>query len=315
MKYIKDFKEEDKIIDYYFCKEKQTNKSKNEKKYLSLKLQDKTGIIDAKIWDINKDIQNFDQGDYIKIEGTVVLYQDNLQLRVNRIRKGFQGEYNLDDYIRKTEKNISSLIMEVQDYINSMDNIFIKTLMNNIFIENEEINTKFKVHSAAKTMHHAYMGGLIEHTLSVMQVCDLLSKHYDNVNRDLLLAIAMLHDLGKVYELSEFPTNDYTEDGQLLGHILICTEIINAEADKIENFPHQLKTLLKHGVISHHGEYEYGSPKKPKIVEAYIVHMVDTMDSKINMFSEFLGKNSSKGNWAGYNRVLTRNIRNSNFEG
>jgi 3'-5' exoribonuclease len=314
MKYITDFEEEEKIIEHYFCKQKQTLNSKNGKKYLSLTLQDKTGTIEAKVWELSNNIQNFDQSDYIKIDGVVSSYQGSLQLTVYKIRKSSEGEYTPEDYVRTTQKNVSTLISQIEDYINSMENKYIKTLMENIFIKNEKINDTFKNHSAAKGMHHAYMGGLIEHTLSVVQICDMLYKHYQNANRDILIATAMLHDLGKIYELSEFPSNDYTDDGELLGHIVICCEIIAIESNKIEGFPHELKSLLQHGVIAHHGIEEYGSPKKPKTIEAYIVHAVDSMDSKVNMFEEAINKNNTQGKWSGYNRSLGVNIRNSNFE-
>ncbi len=313
MKYIEDFKENDRIVDNYLCKQKQSLKSRAGKTYLSLKLQDKTGVIDAKVWDLTNDIQNFEENDFIKIDGTVLTYQNEYQLKINKIRKSQQGEYEPMDYIPCTDKDIPSLYNQIIDFIKSINNNFIRTLMNNILTNNETISEAFKNHSAAKNMHHSYMGGLIEHTLSVVQICDFMSGRYKFVNRDILIATAILHDIGKIYELSSFPDNDYTDDGQLLGHIIIGTELITKEADKIENFPHQLKSLLKHCILSHHGEYEYGSPKKPKTIEAFILHCADNMDAKIKVFEEAIQNDNTQGNWVGYHRMMQRNIRKSDY--
>ncbi len=313
MRYIEDFKEDDQIIGHYLCKQKQSLKSRAGKTYLSLKLQDKTGIIDAKIWEINNSIQNFDESDYIKIDATVVSYQNELQLRINKLRKSQVGEFFESDYIPTTDKNIDELYKKILEYINSIANTYVKKLVEDIFINNKDISENFKSHSAAKTMHHSYMGGLIEHTLSVVQICDFMCGRYKSVNRDILISTALLHDIGKIFELSNFPDNDYTDEGQLLGHIIIGMELITETAAKIEKFPQDLLNLLKHSIISHHGEYEFGSPKRPKTIEAFILHCADNMDAKIKMFEEIIEKDNTMGNWVGYQKMLERNIRKSNL--
>ncbi len=313
MRYIEDFKEDEIIMGHYLCKQKQSLKSRTGKAYLSVRLQDKTGQIDAKIWDVTNDIQDFEDNDFVKIEGTVTAYQNELQLKVKRLRRSMQGEYDEADYIPCTDKDVNSLYDEVSDVIRSIENPFIHALLENIFFNNDDIRDKFKRRSAAKAMHHNYMGGLIEHSLSVVQICEFMSTRYKFVNRDILVATAMLHDIGKIYELSEFPDNDYTDDGQLLGHIIMGTELITAEAAKIEGFPPQLASILKHCILAHHGEYEYGSPKKPKTIEAFILHCADNMDAKIKMYETALDENNTKGSWVGYNRMLAVNIRKSDF--
>ncbi|MDR2940877.1 MAG: HD domain-containing protein [Clostridiales bacterium] len=313
MRYIEDFKEDDQIIGHYLCKQRQSLKSRAGKTYLSLKLQDKTGLIDAKIWEINNNIQNFEENDYVKIDGTVLSYQNELQLRINKLRRSQVGEYFEFDYIPTTDKNIDELYKKVTEYVYSVNNPFVKKLLEEIFINNKEIAESFKGHSAAKTMHHSYMGGLIEHTVSVAQICDFMSSRYKSVNRDILIATALLHDVGKIYELSDFPDNDYTDDGQLLGHIIIGMELVSATASKIEKFPNILLKLIKHSIIAHHGEYEFGSPKKPKTIEAYILHCADNMDAKVKMFEEIIEKDNTLGNWVGYQKMLERNIRKSNL--
>lgn len=314
MRYVKDFKDGERVIDHYLCKKKQSLKSKVGKTYISLLLQDKTGTIDSKIWDMNNSIQSFDEGDFVKIDGVVSLYQNDLQLRVTKIRRSTEGEYSPEDYIPTTSKNVDELFNKIKDFINSFENKYVKEVITNIIINNTEISKFFKTHSAAKTMHHSYSGGLIEHTLSVVEICDFMSTRYKDVNRDVLLAGAMLHDIGKVYELSSFPENDYTDEGQLLGHIIIGVELLNDEAKKIDGFPKNLLNAIKHCLLAHHGEFIYGSPKIPQTIEAFILHCADNMDAKIKIVEETIEKDSTRGNWVGYQKNLERNIRKSNYE-
>jgi len=311
MRYIEDLKEDEHLVEHYYCKQKQSLKTKAGKTFYSLKLQDKTGIIDAKIWELGNDIKNFEEGDFIKIDAFVSSYQNELQLKISKLRKSTDGEYDPLNYVPSTDKDVDSAYSEILDYIKSMKNTHIRELTENILIKNKRIADAIKTHSAAKTMHHSYMGGLIEHTLSVAQICDFLAPRYKFVNRDMLVSIAILHDLGKIYELSSFPENDYTDEGELIGHIIVGTELIEQAASDIEGFPDELKMLMKHCILAHHGEYEYGSPKLPKTIEAYILHLADNMDAKIKMFEEALEKDSSKGNWLGWQRILERNIRKS----
>ncbi len=313
MRYISDLKIDETVVEHYLCKKKQTLKSRAGKNYLSLLLQDKTGTINAKVWELNNQIQSFEENDFIKIDGTVLSYQNEPQLNIRKIRRSEEGEYNPMDYIPSTDKNIEELYKKIVNIINSLENQYIKILLENIYIKNNELRERFKIHSAAKSMHHSYMGGLLEHSLSICEICDFLSKHYSNVNRDILIASALLHDVGKMFELSPFPDNDYTDDGQLLGHIIIGTELVTKEANKIENFPHQLKSLLKHSIISHHGEYEFGSPKRPKTIEAFILHCADELDAKVKMYEDAILADNTNGNWVGYHKMLARNIRKTTF--
>lgn len=314
MRYIEDLKEGENVIGHYLCKQKQSMKSRAGKNYLSLKLQDKTGFIDAKVWELNNNIQNFEENDFIKIDAIVLTYQNELQLNVKKIRKSQDGEYEPADYIPCTDKDISVLYNELMEYMNAISNPYIKKLLENIFVKNKAISENFKTHSAAKALHHNYMGGLLEHTLNVVKICDFMSTRYKYVNRDILIATAMLHDVGKVFELSNFPDNDYTDEGQLLGHIVICTELITKESESIDGFPEELKVLLKHSILAHHGEYEYCSPKRPKTIEAFILYCADNMDSKLKMFEDIIDKNNTQSNWAGYSKILSRNIRKSDYK-
>lgn len=313
MRYIIDLHEGENVVEHYLCKSRQTLKSRAGKSYLSLKLQDKTGSVGAKVWDLNNDIKSFEENDFIKIDGIVLLYNNELQINIKKIRKSMEGEYDPMDYIPCTDKNIESLYGRLLSYIDTIENTYIKQLLKEIFINNEEIAKNFKTHSAAKIIHHRYMGGLLEHTLSVIEICDFLGGRYKYVNRDILIACAMLHDVGKIWELSPFPVNDYTDEGQLLGHIYIGAELVSDTAAKIKNFPPRLEVLMKHCLLAHHGEFEYGSPKLPKTMEAFILHCADNTDAKIKSIEEFIDTDSTQGNWVGYQKMLQRNISKSNF--
>jgi len=313
MRYIEDLKDGENIVVHYLCKKKETLKTKSGKNYMSMILGDRTGTISAKAWTLNNDIQNFDTGDFIKVEATVVTYIDDLQLNVRKIRKSMEGEYLPADYIPTTDKDVNAIYAAVCEMIKTIENPHINQLLTNIFVKNQEVKSAFLQHSAARSMHHSYMGGLCEHTLSVAQICDFLAPRYKFVNRDLLICMALLHDIGKIFELSDFPENDYTDDGKLLGHIYIGSEFIGEEVAKIDGFPPVLKSLMQHCILSHHGKHEFGSPILPKTMEAMILSYADITDAHTKMVEEALEKGPAASDWAGYNRVLARDVRKSNF--
>jgi len=313
MRYIEDFKENEHIIEHYLCKQKQSLKTRSGKTYLSLRLMDKTGTVDAKVWEMNNEIQSFEEGDMIKIDGNIVTFQNDLQLKINKLRKSREGEYITGNYIPMTDKDIDSLYAEALAIINSITHPQIRQLLENILVNDTAQAQAYKTRSAAKYMHHAYMGGLLEHTLAVANICDFMSSKYKHLNRDILMAGALLHDVGKIYELSEMPINDYTDDGQMLGHIVIGCEMISAQVAQIPGFPHELASMIKHLIISHHGEYEYGSPKLPCTAEAILLHYADNMDAKLKTFEESFNNDKTPGPWTGYNKALNRYLRRSDF--
>ena len=313
MRYIMDLKENEQVIEHYLCKQKQSLKTRTGKTYYSLKLQDKTAVMDAKVWELHNDIQNFEEGEMVKIDGTVLNYQNERQIKVNRIRRSMDGEFEPSDYIPTTDKDVNEMYTQVTALIKSVENIHLKTLLENILVKDEVRAEALKTHSAAKQMHHSYMGGLLEHTLSVAQICDFMSARFHQINRDIAITGALLHDIGKIYELSPMPKNEYTDDGQMLGHIIIGVEMISAETAKIPDFPHELASLIKHCIISHHGEYEFGSPKLPSIAEAMLLHYADNMDAKLKTFEEVLEKDNTPGPWSGYQKSLARYIRKSDY--
>ncbi|MCD7905716.1 MAG: HD domain-containing protein [Clostridiales bacterium] len=312
MKFIEELREGETITEHYLCKQKKLLKSKAGKNYISLRLYDKTGLIDGKIWEINSLIQDFNEGDFVKVEAFVTSFNGDLQFNIRRLRRSQKGEYNPQDFVPTTKYNIEDLFDEFTNFIDTIKTPYFRELLENIFIANDEMADEFKVHSAAKSMHHSYMGGLLEHTLSVTKLCDKFAEHYKGrLNRDLLITSAMLHDVCKIYELSPFPDNDYTDCGQLLGHIVMGAELVSREAKKIPDFPEEAELLLKHCILSHHGEFDFGSPKLPSTAEAYLLHCADDTDAKMNMFIEMADNNKTNGSWLGYNNILGRNIRRS----
>ncbi|MCL2605484.1 MAG: HD domain-containing protein [Defluviitaleaceae bacterium] len=313
MRYLEDVKENEHVIEHYLCRQKQTLKTRGGKTYLSLRLSDKTGQMDAKIWEMNNDIQSFEEGDMVKIDAQVVTFQNELQLKVIKLRKSLDGEYIPLNYVPTTEKDIGVLYGEVLDFIKSIQHPKLRALLEGILVSDEAQAESFRVRSAAKQMHHSYMGGLLEHTLNVAQICDFMSGRYKHVNRDLLITTALLHDIGKIYELSPMPMNDYTDDGQMLGHITIGVEMVTEEVRKIPDFPRDLASLIKHSILAHHGEYEYGSPKLPSTIEAFLLHYADNMDAKLKSFEEVLDKDSTAGPWTGYQKMFNRYIRRSDY--
>lgn len=311
MKYIEEFKEGDKIADIYMCKLRQSLTTKNGKPYDSVILQDKTGTVDAKIWDPNSQgIDDFDTLDYIEVIGDIVSFQGGLQVNVRRVRKCSEGEYDEKEYLPVSKKNIDTMYDELLTLINSVKNKYLSELLQMFFVKSPKIAEAFKKHSAAKTVHHGFIGGLLEHTLGVVKLCDYYCKNYTILNRDLLLTAAALHDIGKIKELSAFPTNDYTDEGQLLGHIVIGTEWITDAIRQIPDFPTKLARELKHCILAHHGKLEYGSPKVPALIEAVALNYADDTDAKMQTMKEiFESSTPQNGEWLGYNRLFESNLR------
>ena len=310
MKYIDTFREGMHTADVYLCKNKQIALTKNGKEYGNLVLQDKTGTIDAKIWDLNSPgIGEFETMDYVHVEADVTLFQNSNQLNVRRIRRAAPEEYVEADYLPVSKTNIDEMYEELLGFIASVKNPYLNELLSKFFVESPAFAKAFKFHSAAKSVHHGFVGGLLEHTLSVTKLCDYYAGYYPQLNRDLLITAAIFHDVGKTRELSTFPENDYTDDGQLLGHIIIGTEMVGRMIRAIKGFPERTAVELKHCILAHHGELEYGSPKKPALLEALALNFADNTDAKMETMIEALNAAGDNMGWLGFNRLLESNIR------
>lgn len=310
MKYIESLREGERINEVYLCKFKQAALTKAGKPYDNVILQDKTGTLDAKIWDPGSvGIDEFDAMDYVAVTGDITSFQGNLQLSIKRVRKVGEGEYDPKDYLPATDKNVDEMYAELMGFVNSVKNPYLSRLLHSFF-DDVDFGKAFKFHSAAKSVHHGFVGGLLEHTVSVTRNCDYFAQNYPFLNRDMLLTAAMFHDIGKLKELSTFPENDYTDAGQLLGHIIIGTEWIGEKIREIDGFPEVLANELKHCILAHHGELEYGSPKKPALVEALALSFADNLDAKMETVRELLNNVPDNNlTWQGYNRLLESNIR------
>ena len=310
MKYIESLREGERINEVYLCKFKQAALTKAGKPYDNVILQDKTGTLDAKIWDPGSvGIDEFDAMDYVAVTGDITSFQGNLQLSIKRVRKVGEGEYDPKDYLPATDKNVDEMYAELMSFVNSVKNPYLSRLLHSFF-DDADFAKAFKFHSAAKSVHHGFVGGLLEHTVGVTRNGDYFAQNYPFLNRDMLLTAAMFHDIGKLKELSTFPENDYTDAGQLLGHIIIGTEWIGEKIREIDGFPEVLANELKHCILAHHGELEYGSPKKPALVEALALRFADNLDAKMETVRELLNNVPDNNlTWQGYNRLLESNIR------
>jgi len=311
VKYIEEFREGEQVRGIYFCKTRVVATAKNGKPYESLTLQDKTGTIDGKIWDPNSGgIEDYDKMDYVDVMGEITSFNGSLQFNIKRLRKAGPEEYEEKEYFPISDKDIEEMYGELLALIDSVKEPHLHRLLDILFRESEGFVTEFKKHSAAKSVHHGFIGGLLEHTLTVTKICDFYSTTYPLLNRDLLITAAICHDIGKINELSSFPENDYTDEGQLLGHIVMGIEAVGRLVRSIEGFPPRLANELKHCIAAHHGELEYGSPKKPAIIEAVALNFADNTDAKMETMKEaFANIPEGSTEWLGYNRLIESNIR------
>ena len=315
MKYIETLREGERVSEIYLVKSKQAALTKAGKPYDNVILQDKTGTLDAKIWDPGSvGIAEFEAMDYVAVTGDITSFQGNLQMSIKRARKADEGEYEPKDYLPVSSKDMDAMYEALKKYIASVKNTYLHQLLNAFFAD-PEFEKRFKFHSAAKSVHHGFVGGLLEHTLSVTRNCDYFAKCYPILNRDLIVTAAIFHDIGKLEELSTFPENDYTDEGQLLGHIMIGAEQVGLKIREIEGFPVILANELKHCILAHHGELEYGSPKKPALAEAVALSFADNIDAKMETITEMFS-NVPENNleWQGYNRFMESNFRRTSHE-
>ena len=315
MKYIKDYKDGDRVFDIYLCKHKISAVTKNGKPYDTVVLQDKTGTIDAKVWDPNNaGIAEFDSLDYIEVYGDITSFQGVLQVNVKRIRKCQEGEYAPADYLPVSRFDREEMYQELLSYINGVENTYLKQLLQEFFVKDQAFISAFKQSSAAKTVHHGFVGGLLQHTLGVTKLCDYYCSTYPLLKSELLITAAICHDMGKTREISLFPENDYTDAGQFLGHIVIGVEMIGEKVRNIPGFPEVLANELKHCILAHHGEYEFGSPKKPAIMEAMALNLADNTDAKMETFTEILESSKDNNGWLGFNRLFDSNLTGTRME-
>ena len=305
--------QENKIITSSFVvASKQVKAKKNGEPYLALILADRSGQIEAKMWDnVDEFILAFEQDDFLKVKGLVNKYKNRFQLTIHKLRRMEEADIDFTDYLPKTTKDIGELWRTLTEFVATFQNPHLKSLVE-LFMADSEVAERYRNAPAAKTLHHAYIGGLLDHVVSLFRSCDLMSRNYPQVNRDLLLTGAFLHDIGKIQELTYNRAFSYSTRGQLLGHMIIELEMLQAKLAKLPGFPEELKILLEHMIISHHGQYDFGSPKLPMFPEALMLHYLDDLDSKMEaMRAHFEREAELEGPWTSYNASLGRPLLDS----
>lgn len=305
--------QENKVITSSFVVvSKQVKPKKTGEPYLALTLGDRTGHIEAKMWDNVEDaLDAFDQDDFIKVKGLLNKYKNRFQLTIHKLRRLADSEIDFSDYLPKTSKDIGELWQTLAEFVETFQDPQLKALVQ-AFMSDPAIAEAYRNAPAAKSLHHAYIGGLLDHVVSLFRSCDLICRNYPQINRDLLLTGAFLHDIGKIHELTYNRSFSYTTRGQLLGHMVIELEMLQAKLAELPGFPDGLKTLVEHLIISHHGQYEFGSPKLPMFPEALVLHYLDDLDSKMEaMRAHFERGGDADGVWTGYNSSLGRPLLNS----
>ncbi len=305
--------QENKVITSTFvCVSKQVKPKKTGEPYLALTLGDRSGQVEAKMWDnVEEAINAFEQDDFVKIKGLLNKYKNRFQITIHKLRKLGESEVDFADYLPKTTKDIGELWQTLAGFIATFENPYLKALVES-FMADPEIAEAYRNAPAAKTLHHAYIGGLLDHVVSLFRSCDLMCRNYPQINRDLLLTGAFFHDIGKIHELTYNRSFSYTTRGQLLGHMIIELEMLQEKLEQIPGFPNELKTLVEHLIISHHGQYDFGSPKLPMFPEALMLHYLDDLDSKMeSMRANFERDAESEEGWTGYNPSLGRPLLNT----
>jgi len=307
-KFVKDIREGEPVKDLFLVSNKAVMVSNSGKSYISLSLRDRTGQVECRVWDRAEEIaKRFERDDIVEASGNAILYQGRIQLKVHDVRKA-EGAADLSEFLPVTRKGIDPLWARLQEFVAAVKDPDLSRLLRRIFPDPPGTDTaiRFRQAPGGKSMHHDYIGGLLEHTVSVAGICRFLASHYEGVDADMLVAGALLHDIGKVNELSYEGAFEYTDEGRLLGHLYMGAEWVASECTKIERFPSEKTMLLKHMILSHHGELEYGSPKRPKTLEAVLLHFVENMDAKAAAFQDAVETLPDGSRWTDYQRMFER---------
>jgi 3'-5' exoribonuclease len=316
-KFVKDIKEGEQIRDLFLVGSKTQLVSNAGKPYLNLSLRDRTGQFEGRVWDRAEEIgKRFDRDDIVEISGTAIQYQGRMQMKVHDVQKVAGAKPDLGDFLPVTKRGIDPLWRQLRELVAGVADSGLRKLLESVFPDppGTDMARRFRQAPGGKSLHHDYIGGLLEHTVSVAAISRFLASHYEGVDGDLLVAGALLHDIGKVEELAYEGTFDYTDEGRLLGHIYLGAEWVSRGCEKIAGFPPERKLLLTHMILSHHGELEFGSPRRPKTLEAILLHFVENMDAKSNAFTEAMEDLREGARWTEYNRMFERFLFSGKFE-
>lgn len=302
--WVKDIKEDDTVDGLYLVKNKRLGQTKNGAPFLSLTLSDRTGDIETRVWDRADDLASiFSEGDIINVSGKAGTYRNQIQLTLSSLTLSDEGDPAI--FLETSPIDMPEMMGELKKIIKKISDQDLRKLLNS-FISDHDFTRNFKEAPAAKNFHHGYIGGLLEHTLSVCRLAINVCKLYPDLDKDLLVAGAFLHDIGKTKEFSFGRTIDYSNEGRLLGHLVLGVSMLEEKLAGFKNFPRETALYLKHMILSHHGEYEFGSPKRPKFLEAFILHLIDDLDAKMNGISRIISKDNKDGVWTDFNRMFDR---------
>lgn len=314
MQYINKLKDGDKLSSIYHVKTKSQATSKVGKEYFNVQLQDKTGNLDGKIWDINAvGIEDFSTGSYVYVEGDVISYNNQLQVKISKIKVADKSEYVVSDYFATSKYDKDDMAKELDIFINEVKNKNFNKLLKSFFVEDKNFREKFLNHQGAKTIHHSFVSGLIEHTLSTTRLAKAIANNYEDINVDLVITTSLLHDIAKIVEIAPYPDNEYTEEGQLIGHIVLGYDIVKSKIDELGGFSNKEKYELLHCILSHHGTTEFGSPKLPMLMEAYVVSQADNTDAKLEIMREVITNAKITNKMDNYGFVGTNKLVGTNF--
>lgn len=307
--YVSELQPNQAIVATFLVQYKDIRQKKTGEPYLSLILGDRTGEIDAKMWDnVPEVMDTFDRDDFLKVRGLLQVYQNRLQLTIHKLQKQTDTDVDFTDYFPASLRHPDDMFAELMGVIGAVQNPHLRALLTAV-MEDPEISRRYKIAPAAKSIHHAYIGGLIEHVLSLCSLAKMTAAHYPHVDADLLMTGVVLHDIGKIHELTYDRSFGYSSEGQLLGHIIIALRMVDEKARLIPGFPPKLRTLVDHLIVSHHGQMDFGSPKVPLFPEALLLHHLDNLDSKMEAMRAFLHKDRHvDGCWTAYNPSLERSV-------
>jgi len=302
--WVKDIKEDDIVNDLYLVKVKRLGQTKNGASFLSLTLSDKTGDIETRAWDRAEELAAlFKEGDIIEVKGKAGSYRNQVQLTLTGLASSKEDNPSL--FLESTPYDTSSMMRELKGIVKGIKNANLRDLINS-FLSDHDFIEKFKEAPAAKNFHHGYIGGLLEHTLSVCRLAGHVHEQYPELDGDLLVAGAFLHDIGKIREFSYGRNVDYSDEGRLMGHLVLGVSMLEDKIAGVKNFPAETALCLKHMILSHHGEYDFGSPKRPKFLEAFVLHLIDDLDAKMNGIARIMSKDKKEGAWTDFNRMFER---------
>lgn len=306
--YVGDLVADQSITSFFLVVEKEIRATREGKPYLRLELGDRTGTVEARMWNhFEESAETIARDDFVKVQARVELYRNHKQLALDRLRKAEADEVDASDFYAQTGANVEELWARLREIASGIADPWLRLLLESV-LDDSEIAPLMKRAPAAKTMHHAFLGGLLEHVVSLCDLADVVTARYPETNRDLLMTGAVLHDIGKVYELSYDRSLGYTIEGQLLGHIVMAVEIIGRKVKEIPGFPEELAVLVKHLILSHHGQYDFGSPKLPMFREAVMLHYLDDLDSKMGAMRAMFASDTGDPEWTERGGALERRL-------